>query len=64
MKNLNTIGGISAKSLIEKARTSLVTKGKLNGGYKVFIYPTDKSHSTWVFPFYIQKTVTYSGYLI
>ncbi len=58
------IGGISAKALIEKARISMVTKSKLNGGAKAYIYPTVEIHSTWIFPFYIQKTATYSGYLI
>ena len=58
------IGGISAKSLVEKARTAMVIKNKLSGGAKAYIYPTVEFHSTWIFPFYIQKTVTYSGYLI
>jgi hypothetical protein len=58
------IGGISAKALVEKARTAMVTKNKLNGGAKAYIYPTVDEHMTFIFPFYIQKTVTYSGYLI
>ena len=58
------IGGISAKALVEKARTSMVTKNKLNGGAKAYIYPTVDEHMTFIFPFYIQKTVTYSGCLI
>ncbi len=58
------IGGFRAKALVDKARNNMIMKNKLTGGARAFIYPTVEIHSTFIFPFYFKKTVTYTSYLI
>jgi hypothetical protein len=44
-------GEISAKAIVEKARTSMVNKSNFNGGAKANIYPSVEGYSTCIIRF-------------
>jgi hypothetical protein len=58
------IGGITNKSLIENARSNMMSNADIVGSSKAIINMTTESHSTLVYPFFYQKTITVSGYVV
>jgi hypothetical protein len=58
------IGGITNKSLVENARSNMMSNADIVGSSKAIINMTTESHSTLVYPFFYQKTITVSGYVV
>jgi hypothetical protein len=58
------IGGLSNKALIEKAKIKMLENASLTGSSKAIINVTAESHTTLVFPFFYQKTVTVSAHIV
>jgi hypothetical protein len=51
VKYIFGIGEISAKAIVEKAKTSMVNKSNFNGGAKANIYPSVEGYSTCIIRF-------------
>lgn len=58
------LGGLSNKSLLEKAKSEMYDNAGLEGGAKAVINITTDIHYSTFSIFYISKKATVSGYLI
>ncbi len=58
------IGGLSNKSLIEKAKNQMMDNANLKGGSKIVINITYDTHISMVYPFFFKKTITAAGYVV
>ena len=58
------IGGISNKSLVEKAKAEMVEEANIMGKSRALINLTTESHVTIVYPIFYRRTVTVSGHVV
>ena len=57
-------GGLSNKSLVERAKAKMLENANLTGSSKAIINVTIESHKTLVVPLFYQKTITVSAHVI
>jgi hypothetical protein len=58
------IGGITNKALIENAKSQMLKHAFMAGKARAIINVTQENHVTFIFPFFVQKTVTVSAHII
>ena len=58
------IGGLSNKSLIEKAKNQMMDNANLKGGSKTVVNITYDTHITIIYPIFFKKTITAAGYVV
>ncbi len=58
------IGGLSNTSVLENAKSKMFDNANLKGGAKTIANITYDAHYSFVFPIFMKKTITASGYVI